>query len=98
LQHGTLTGAVTSTDGLISGIGGPASVTTTSGVTTFTGAAYTGATNINGGTGRGGSTNGFSAASPTTIAGGATLDLGGFNQAIASISGSGTIGNTGASG
>ncbi|MEA2833367.1 MAG: hypothetical protein QOG66_1569, partial [Methylobacteriaceae bacterium] len=96
LQNGALTGAVTSTGGLISGIGGPASVTTTSGVTTFTGATYTGATNINGGTARGGSTNGFSTASRTIIAGGATLDLGGFNQAIASIGGSGTIGNTGA--
>jgi autotransporter-associated beta strand protein len=74
---------VTSTGGTIFGLGGSASLTTTSGLTTFTDANfYTGATNVNGGTLKGALANSFSAASTTTVNSGGTLDLGGVHQTI----------------
>ncbi|MDQ0390285.1 autotransporter domain-containing protein [Labrys monachus] len=56
---------------------------------------YTGATTVSAGTLKGGAANAFSAASATTVAGGATLDLGGFGQAIGSLAGAGTVTNSG---
>ncbi|CAJ0864442.1 hypothetical protein AMST5_01674 [freshwater sediment metagenome] len=63
---------------------------------TFTGAnTYTGPTTITGGsTLKGGAVNTLSAASATTVDG--TLDLGGFNQTLSALSGTGTVNNTGA--
>ena len=57
---------------------------------------YTGATTINGGTLAAGAINAFSAASAFTVASGAFLDLGGFNQAIGSLAGAGTVTDNGA--
>jgi uncharacterized protein with beta-barrel porin domain len=51
LKNGLLTGAVTSTGGTISGLGGSASLTTTAGTTIIASTdGYTGATTVNGGT------------------------------------------------
>ena len=47
------------------------------------------------GTLRGGIGNAFSSNSATTLATGATLDLGGFNQTIGSLAGAGTVSNSG---
>ncbi|MHB8885604.1 MAG: autotransporter domain-containing protein, partial [Methylovirgula sp.] len=86
LQNGSLTGAITSTGGTINGIGGSATLTTSSGTTTLEGAnTYSGATTINGGTLKGGAANAFSAASATTINTGGTLDLGSFAQTINAV-------------
>jgi len=52
---------------------------------------YTGATTVSAGTLAAGASNVFSAASAHDVAGGATLDLGGFDQTIGSLSGSGTV-------
>ena len=52
---------------------------------------YTGATNVAQGTLRGGAANTFSAASSHVVSAGATLDTGGFNQRVASLSNSGTV-------
>ena len=53
---------------------------------------YTGATNIqDGNTLRGGAANAFSALSAHVLATGATLDLGGLNQTIGSLVGSGVV-------
>ncbi len=95
LQDGSLTGAVTS-NGAIATIAGPASVTITAGTTTFTGTnTYTGATVIDGGTATANANNAFSAASATSVAAGGTLDLGGFNQTLLSLSGAGVVRNDG---
>ncbi len=87
LQNGSLTGAVTSSGGTMSGIGGTTALTTTAGTTTFTGAnTYTGATTINGGTLTATLANAFSAASATTVNTGGTLDLGSLAQTINTVS------------
>jgi fibronectin-binding autotransporter adhesin len=86
LQHGSLTGAVSSTSGVINGLGGTASLTATAGATILTGTNnYTGATAVNGGTLFGGTANAFSAASTTTINNISTLDLGGHAQTINNV-------------
>jgi autotransporter-associated beta strand protein len=88
LQHGSLTGAVSSSGGInvINGLGGTASLTTPAGVTTLTGSnSYTGATTVNGGSLVGVAANAFSAASATTINTGGTLDLGGLAQTINNV-------------
>ncbi|MEB0173906.1 autotransporter-associated beta strand repeat-containing protein, partial [Undibacterium sp. CCC1.1] len=59
---------------------------------------YSGATTISGGTLAAAAVNAFSNNSVVSTAAGATLDLGGFNQTIAALSGSaGTVTNSGAS-
>ncbi|WP_165937826.1 autotransporter-associated beta strand repeat-containing protein [Methylobacterium segetis] len=57
---------------------------------------YSGATTISGGTLRGGAPNSFSANSAVTVNTNGTLDLGGFNEAIGSLAGAGTVTNSGA--
>jgi autotransporter-associated beta strand protein len=89
LENGMLTGAVNSTGGTITGLGGLASLTTTGGTTTLTlegSNTYSGATAISGGTLAGGAANAFSAASATTVNATGVLDLGGFAQTINAVS------------
>lgn len=57
---------------------------------------YTGATNVAQGTLKAGAANTFSAASAHSVASGATLDLAGFSQAVASLANSGTVSLAGA--
>lgn len=52
---------------------------------------YSGATNVTEGTLRSGATNTFSAASAHSVAAGASMDLAGFNQSIASLTNTGTV-------
>ncbi len=55
--------------------------------------SYSGATAVNGGTLAAGAANAFSPNSAFTVNSAGTLDLGGFSQSIASLSGSGTLTN-----
>ncbi|KQW54135.1 autotransporter outer membrane beta-barrel domain-containing protein [Variovorax sp. Root411] len=62
------------------------------GTLTLSGAnSYTGATDVAEGTLRAGATGTFSAASAHTVESGATLDLAGFSQTVASLANSGTV-------
>jgi autotransporter-associated beta strand protein len=71
IQSGALTGAVSSIGGVVNGIGGSTTLTTTSGTTTVLGTnSYTGATTVNGGTL---SVNGVIANSAVTVNAGGTL-------------------------
>jgi outer membrane autotransporter protein len=94
LGAGTLTigsdGSSTAFSGAITGTGG----LTKAGAGTFTlsGAnSYTGATTVAGGTLRAGAAGTFAAGSAFTVGAGAVLDLAGFNQTVASLSGAGTV-------
>ena len=79
----TLSGNITG-GGFITKIG--------SGTLTLSGAnSYTGATDVAAGTLKAGATGTFSAASAHTVRGGATLDLAGFSQTVASLANSGTV-------
>ena len=84
----TVGGANTNFSGVIFELGGVGSLTKIgTGTQTLSGAnTYTGTTTITGGTLKAGTINTFSAAS--AVVDNATLDLGGFNQTIKSISGS----------
>ncbi|WP_306881624.1 autotransporter outer membrane beta-barrel domain-containing protein [Variovorax boronicumulans] len=63
-----------------------------SGTLTLSGAnSYTGATDVAAGTLKAGATGTFSAASAHTVRSGATLDLAGFSQTVASLANSGTV-------
>ena len=63
-----------------------------SGTLTLSGAnTYTGATNVAQGTLRAGAANTFSAASAHSVAAGASLDLAGFDQRVASLTNGGTV-------
>ena len=65
---------------------------TGAGVLRLSGAnSYTGTTTVSAGTLQAGAAQAFSAASAHTVAAGAVLDTGGFNQAVASLSNSGTV-------
>ncbi|MDP9964617.1 outer membrane autotransporter protein [Variovorax paradoxus] len=67
-----------------------------SGTLTLSGAnTHTGATNVAEGTLKAGATGTFSAASAHTVASGATLDLAGFSQTVASLANSGTVSTVG---
>ncbi|MET3375261.1 outer membrane autotransporter protein [Variovorax boronicumulans] len=67
------------------------------GTLTLSGAnTYTGATNVAQGTLKAGAVNTLSAASAHSVATGATLDLAGFNQTVASLANSGTVSLAGA--
>jgi outer membrane autotransporter protein len=62
------------------------------GTLTLSGAnTYTGPTAVNAGTLQAGAVNAFSSASAFTVASGAILDLAGFNQAIGSLAGAGSV-------
>ncbi|MGI6852019.1 autotransporter domain-containing protein [Mesorhizobium sp. 1B3] len=56
---------------------------------------YTGGTTVSSGTLAGGAVDAFSAASAFTVQSGGVLDLGGFDQTIASLSGAGLVTNNG---
>ncbi|MGJ7498299.1 autotransporter outer membrane beta-barrel domain-containing protein [Variovorax sp. RT4R15] len=63
-----------------------------SGTLTLSGAnSYTGATDVAEGTLKAGATGTFSAASAHTVQSGATMDLAGFSQTVASLTNSGTV-------
>ncbi|MBX9829103.1 MAG: autotransporter domain-containing protein [Xanthobacteraceae bacterium] len=62
------------------------------GITILSGAnTYTGATQVLGGTLQAGAADVFGNLSATTVAGGATLDLNGFNQTLGSLAGAGIV-------
>jgi len=85
------TGAFSGT--LSGGISGGGFITKEgTGTLTLAGAnVYTGSTNVAQGTLRAGAANTFSAASAHNVAAGATLDLAGFSQTVASLANSGTV-------
>ncbi|WP_369662741.1 autotransporter outer membrane beta-barrel domain-containing protein [Variovorax sp. V15] len=81
--NASLSGAING-DGFITKLG--------SGTLTLSGTnGYTGATNVAEGTLKAGATGTFSAASAHTVQSGATLDLAGFSQTVASLANSGTV-------
>ncbi|WP_418126103.1 autotransporter outer membrane beta-barrel domain-containing protein [Variovorax sp. 160MFSha2.1] len=81
--NATLSGAI-SGGGFITKLG--------SGTLTLSGTnGYTGATNVAEGTLKAGATGTFSTASAHTVQRGATLDLAGFSQTVASLANSGTV-------
>ena len=53
--------------------------------------SYTGETHVNAGTLQAGAAGAFSSASAFTVASGATLDLGGFDQTLGSLAGAGSV-------
>ena len=82
-------GAVTATGGSLTKIG--AGTLTLSGANT-----YSGTTRVDAGTLKAGAANTLSAASAHTVAAGATLDLAGFSQSVASLTNGGTVSLAGA--
>jgi len=87
----TLSGASTNTTGALTKLGG--------GALTLSGAnLYTGATNVNAGTLQAGAANVLGGASSTSalVMGGGTFDMNGFNEAVGSITGTGSITSTAA--
>lgn len=78
-------------------ISGNGAVDVLAGRTIFTAAnTHTGATTVAAGALRAGAANAFSAASSHTVATGAMLDTGGFNQRVAALANSGTVSLAGA--
>ena len=83
----TLSNAAGSFAGAIGGTGGLA---LTGGTQTLSGSnTYTGATMVSAGTLKAGAVNALSSGSAVSVANGATLDLNGYNQTIASLAGAG---------
>jgi outer membrane autotransporter protein len=88
------TGGDNSSTVFFGGISGTGGLTKTgSGVFTLVGLGntYAGPTQVNGGTLRAAAVNAFANGSAYTVAGGATLDLNGFNQLIGSLAGAGNV-------
>lgn len=87
----------TEVNGTISGTGGSL-VKTGAGTLKLSGTStYTGPTTVSAGTLQGGGSNAFSSNGAFSVAGSATIDLGGFSQEIASLAGDGLVTNTGSS-
>ncbi|MFD9902102.1 autotransporter-associated beta strand repeat-containing protein, partial [Mesorhizobium sp. NPDC059025] len=87
----------TEVSGTISGTGGSL-VKTGNGTLKLSGtSSYTGSTAVAGGTLQGGASNAFSSIGAFSVVGGATIDLGGFDQAISALTGDGIVTNTGIS-
>jgi autotransporter-associated beta strand protein len=85
----------TEVSGGIEGIGGSL-VKVGSGALTLSGTSiYTGATTVSNGELKGGAANSFAARSAFSVAGGATIDLGGASQEVGSLTGGGTVTNSG---
>src|SRR5262245_61751002 len=76
--------------GAISGVGGLSKIGTGT-LTLAAASSYTGATSVNAGTLQAGATNTLAPLSTFTVASGATLNLAGFNQAIGSLAGAGSV-------
>lgn len=94
VNNGALSLAVTGgTHSLQGDISGSGTLTKTgSGTLTRTGTdSYTGATQVSAGLLQAQTANSFSGNSAFTVAGGATLDLAGFNQSIGSLAGAGAV-------
>jgi autotransporter-associated beta strand protein len=94
IENGSLTGAILSAGGTVNGIGGSASLEATAfaTLTMMEGSnTYTGATTVDSGATLSGAdgANVFSAVSATTVNG--TLDLGGNDQTVSSLAGTGTV-------
>jgi outer membrane autotransporter protein len=88
-------GNVASLSGSLSGAGGLTKIG--SGTLVLKGAStYLGPTSINAGTLAGGAADAFSAASMFTVSGNAILDIGGFDQTVGGLAGSGSVTNSGA--
>jgi uncharacterized protein with beta-barrel porin domain len=83
-------GTTSTIQGVISG-GGTLDKTDTGTLVLSGTNTYTGATDVNGGTLRAGSAGAFGASSVFAVAGGATLDLNGFNKTFGTLSGAGTV-------
>ena len=91
-----LTGDTTTMSGQI---GGSGDVVVNNGGASYTGTLvlsnasndYTGPTTVDGGTLKAGAANVFGSNSAMTVASGAALDLGGFNELIGSLAGAGTV-------
>ena len=86
-------GTTTTLQGVISNGASPGSlVKTDTGTLLISGTnTYTGATDVNGGTLRAGSAGAFGSSSTFAVAGGATLDLNGFNETFGACCGAGTV-------
>ena len=90
-------GLSTEVSGTISGTGGSL-VKIGNGTLKLSGSStYTGPTTISGGTLQGGASNAFASTGAFSVTSGATIDLGGFNQEISSLTGDGVVTNTGIS-
>ncbi|WP_161808145.1 autotransporter-associated beta strand repeat-containing protein [Mesorhizobium sp. 1M-11] len=87
----------TEVSGTISGTGGSL-VKIGNGTLKLSGTStYTGLTAVSAGTLQGGKVNAFSSIGAFSVASGATIDLGGFDQEISSLTGDGLVTNTGIS-
>ena len=77
--------------GTMSGVGGGLTKVGAGTLTLSGSSSYSGATAVNAGTLQAGAANAFASSSAFTVAGGATLDLAGFNQTIGSLAGAGSV-------
>ena len=84
--------ALTISGNITNGTGSGPLIKTGAGTLTLTGlSSYSGATGVNAGTLQAGAANVFAPTSAFTVAGGATLNLNSFNQAIGSLAGAGNV-------
>jgi outer membrane autotransporter protein len=84
--------ALTISGNITNGAGSGPLIKTGAGTLTLAGlSSYSGATGVNAGTLQAGAANVFAPTSAFTIAGGATLNLNSFNQAIGSLAGAGNV-------
>ncbi|MGZ3347436.1 MAG: autotransporter outer membrane beta-barrel domain-containing protein, partial [Xanthobacteraceae bacterium] len=81
----------TTFSGTMSGVGGGLTKVGAGTLTLAGSSSYSGATAVNAGTLQAGAANAFASSSAFTVAGGATLDLAGFNQTIGALAGAGSV-------